>query len=202
MMLSNIHQIISNNISYLLHNMYYKYINKIYNNDLNNIFKYYKFPIVSPELFIYLQYYFIYAFFYYLTHNNIILYSITLHLPHICGLIFKDLTIKYDYKPINNAYFLKNTNYLLFTYLFLLKIYLYKKFYILYGTLLFYTFLNINHIYVKRLESIVKKKEIDSYLKFLIISPNRKFINDVIYSTSIFTYSNYLLFINIFKTIY
>lgn len=209
------HQIISDKITYLLDNIYYNNLKKLYNEKLDNIFIFYKYPILKPEFFVYLQYYFIYTFFYYVTNKNFIFYSISLHLTHINGLIFKKLISKYEYKPTNNIYFLKDTSYLLFVYLLFfkilfLKIVLYKKIFLSVGITLSYMLFNTNYIYNERLKYIEQNKEITnndgifcssqtySYpLKFLIISPNITFIKNIINKTKFFTYSNYLFIINI-----
>jgi hypothetical protein len=186
--LLHFHQIIANKISHFLDNIYYNNLKKLYNDTLSNTLKFSKFPVIKPELFVYMQYYFIYLFLHYVTNKKLFLYSTSLHLTYISGLIFKDLSKKYEYVPIYNIYFLKETSYLLFMYLlffkiFFLKIQFYNK--ILMYSLLnsFYLLLNINFIYKERLKCIEEQKEFRHNLKFLIISPEKSFIEKVIYKT-------------------
>jgi hypothetical protein len=177
------HQKITEKISMFLDFIYYKNI-----------------IILKPDYFIYLQYYFTYTFFYYITNKNILLYSTSLHLIHINNLLFKNLCLKYNYKPKNNIKFIKNINYLLFMYLFLIKLIFIKKIYILTNILIFYIFYIINILYKKRLKCIENKKDFtyfSHFFKLLIITPNKKNIENIIYYTSFFSYSNYLIFINI-----
>jgi len=197
-----LHEIIADKISNFLDNMYYKYLKKLYNDSISNIYNYPKFHIIKPEYFIYLQYYFVYTFFNYMTFKKLILYSTSLHLTHISGLVYETLIEKYNYKSKNNIIFLKDTNYLLFMYLFFFKILflnknLYIKIFLLNSIYLFYFGYSINFIYKKRLESIENNKELNHYLKILIITPNKETIEKIIKNTRIFTYSNFLIFINI-----
>ena len=223
----NFHEIISKKITTLLDSIYYNNLKKIYNRylesiktvpelnqvthdanlplpveNINDVFRYSKFPVIKPEYFIYIQYYFIYTFFYYMSSKNLIMYSISLHLIHISGIIFDDLVVKYNYVPVNNINFLKESSYLLFMYLFFfkilfLKIILLKRLFLLYSFYTFYIVQNINYIYKERLKYIELKKDFIHPLKILIISPNKAFIENMINNTRFFTYTNYLLFINI-----
>jgi hypothetical protein len=218
----SIHNIISTKISNFLNNIYYNYLIQIYENKIikqninidsnivsknieknkiNNIFNNNKLFIIKPEYFIYLQYYFIYTFFYYIT-NNTILYSISLHLIHICELIFKNLSLTHNYIPTNNINFLISTSYFVFIYLFFfkiffLKIYFYYKIFFFTNFTLFYVLMSVNDIYNQRLECIILNKEFYHPLKFLILSPNKKFISNIANKTKFFTYSNFLLFTNL-----
>lgn len=197
-----LHEIIADKISNFLDNMYYKYLKKLYNDSISNIYNYPKFHIIKPEYFIYLQYYFVYTFFNYMTFKKLILYSTSLHLTHISGLVYEILIEKYNYKSKNNIIFLKDTNYLLFMYLFFFKILflnknLYIKIFLLNSIYLFYFGYSINFIYKKRLESIENNKELNHYLKILIITPNKETIEKIVKNTRIFTYSNFLIFVNI-----
>ena len=176
-------------------------IHDIISNKLVLIFK--NMSFMFPENFIYLQYYFIYTFLYYITKKNIILYSLSLHSVYICELIFNNLSTLNNYKRINNAFFLINTSYLLFIYLFFfkiffLKIYFYYKMLFLLSSTTFYSLMTINNIYSKRLECINMNQDFYHPLKILIINPNKKFIQNIINKTKFFTYSNFLIFINIF----
>jgi hypothetical protein len=197
-----LHEMIADKISNFLDNMYYKYLKKLYNDSISNIYNYPKFHIIKPEYFIYLQYYFVYTFFNYITFKNLILYSTSLHLTHISGLVYETLINKYNYKSKNNIIFLKDTNYLLFMYLFFFKILflnkeLYIKIFLLNSIYLFYFGYSINFIYKKRLDSIENNEELNHYLKILIVTPNKETIEKIIKNTCIFTYSNFLIFINI-----
>lgn len=197
-----LHELISNKISNFLDNMYYKYLKKLYNDSVSNIYNYPKFHIIKPEYFVYLQYYFVYTFFNYITFKKVILYSTSLHLTHISGLVYETLINKYNYRSKNNIIFLKDTNYLLFMYLFFFKILflnknLYIKIFLLNSIYLFYFGYSINFIYKKRLECIENNKELNHYLKILIITPNKETIEKIVKNTRIFTYSNFLIFINI-----
>jgi len=193
----SIHNKITDKIISFLDNIYYKNLQKIYNDTLDKIFTYCEYPVIKPEFFIYLQYYFIYTFFYYITNKSLIFYSASLHLTHINGLIFKKLCIQNNYIPSKNSEFLKNTNYLLFMYLLFLKILFLNKLLLLICTILFYSIHNINIVYKERLKCIETKKEFIHPLKIVIITPNKQIIEKIIYNTRFFTYSNYLFFINI-----
>ena len=185
----SLHYKIAEKITTFLDFIYYNNLKQLYNNFI-------EISIIKPDIFVYLQYYLTYTFLYYITNNNLLLYSSSLHLIHINGIIFNNLCIKYNYIPIKNTYFLKDVNYSLFIYLFCLKLYFYKKIYLLINVLLFYIIYNINKIYKKRLECINTKKEFKHFLKIIIITPNKKTIENIIYITQIFSYSNFLLFIN------
>jgi hypothetical protein len=197
----SLHNIISNKITSFLNIFYYNNLKKIYNESIDNIFKLYKFPVIKPEYFVFFQYYFIYKTLYYITCNKIIYFSLSLHLIYICGLIFENLIELYKYCPQNNIYFLKNTGDLLFLYLFFLKIcflriFTFKKILMLTMFSIFYFLYSINYIYKERLKYIELKKDFIHPLKILIISPNKKFILNVIKKTDFFTYNNFLFFIN------
>ena len=205
----NFHKLVSDYIINILDNFYYKNLIKIYStvstvsttNNISDIFKD-KYHIIKPEYFVYLQYYYIYLFLYYITYKNLIKYSVSLHLIYICGLIFDNLIIKYNYKVIYNISFLKDSSYLLFIYLFsfklfFLKIKLYKRIIMLSSISIFYFLNGVNYIYTERLKHIEEKKDFIHPLKILIISPNKKFIEKVINKTKYFTYGNCLLFINL-----
>lgn len=198
----SLHEQIAYNISIFLDNIYYKYLKKLYNDSMSNIYNYSKFHIVKPEYFIYLQYYFVYTFFYYITYNKPLLYSTSLHLTHISGLIYENLITKYNYTPKNNTMFLKDTNYLLLMYLFFFKILflnkeLYIKLFLLNCIYSFYFVYSVNYIYKKRLTCIENNEELNHYLKILIITPNKEMIKNIIKKTRFFTYSNFLIFINV-----
>jgi len=200
-MLFEFHSFISNKITYLLDIFYFDNLKKLYNEPLDKVFKYCKFPVIKPEYFIYSQYYFIYTFIYYLNKNTI-LYSISLHLIFIVDIIFQNICIHNNYKSQSNIYFLKDMSYSLMIYLFYLKICFhhinyFKKIILISLFSMFYMGYRINHVYKKRLISIENKSEFVDELKILIISPDIKFINRVIDITNFFTYSNYLFFINI-----
>jgi hypothetical protein len=199
----NIHNRISIKIVNILDFIYYKNLKKLYNNNLGSLFQNSKFPIINPEYFIYLKYYFIYTFFHYITKNSFMNYSLSLHLFYISDLIYDNLIIKYNYNPINNTIFLKDTCNLLFLYMFFLKIiflhiWLYKKIILLSSIYIFYFLININDIYSKRMKSIEEKTEFKHPLKLLLITPNKNTIQKIINNTNIFTYSNFILFINLF----
>ena len=57
--------------------------------------------------------------------------------------------------------------------------------------------MNINYIYKERMECIDLNKEFYHPFKIIILSPNKKFILNIINKTQFFTYSNFLLFINL-----
>ena len=181
------HTLISNKISTFLDKYYY-----------NNI----KIPIFKLEYYIYIQSYITYLFFYYLNNNNIILYSISLHFIHICSYIFKDLSNKYSYTSVYNINFLKDINYLLFSYLLYFKIFFldknfYKKGFILTIISIFHLLANINYIYNKRLKSIENNNEFKHFYKFLVITPDKNKILKIINYTKRYNYSFFLIIINI-----
>ena len=123
---------ISNKVINILDSVYYKNLQKLYpNNKLNELFFIGKFPILKPEYFVFYQYYLIYLFIHHLNHKNYIRYTFSLHFFHIFGLIYDNLLLKYDYKPIYNISYLKNTAYILFIYLFFLKLLLFNKIFLL-----------------------------------------------------------------------
>lgn len=196
------HQIISKKITYLLDNLYYNNVKKLYNDTLNNIFNYKKIPILKPEYFIFSNYYFIYTFFYYISNKNSVLYSLSLHMTHISPLLYDNLLLKYDYNPSENTCFLKNNSYFLFNYLLFFKILLfktefYKKLLITSSIYIFYILYTINDIYKERLKCIIDKKEFNHHLKILVFTPNKKLIETIIRKTNFFSYSNYLFLINL-----
>jgi hypothetical protein len=136
-----------------------------------------------------------------MTKKKFILYSLSLHFSYISELIYDNLIKKYEYESSHNIDFLKNTHSLLFIYLLHIKIFFlnldfYKKFGLLSMYSLFYLLQNVNIIYKERLDCIEKKIEFKNKFKIFIISPNKKFIENVINKTKYFTYSNYLYFIN------
>ena len=197
------HLYLSNTIFNLLDSIYYKNLQKIYNESLNIILKVPKISIIKPEYFIYANYYFLYLYLYYITNKNLIFYSFFLHITLVFELVFENIIEKYEYKPINKIDFLKNSHHLLFIYFTLFKIYFikissFKKIFIVSSKLLFYSLHNINIIYKERLKCIEDKNKIfDHYLKILIISPNKKIIGNIAKYTEFFSYSNLLFFINI-----
>lgn len=196
------HEIISKKITNLLDILYYNNLNKLYNKTLRDIFTYKKIPVIEPEYFVFLQYYFIYTFFYYISNKNLLLYSLSLHFTHISGLIFDNLLVKYEYNPSKNIFFLKNNSYFLFNYLFFFKILFfktifYKKIFLSSSIHLFYILYSINDIYKERLNCIELKKEFNHPFKILVITPNKKMIENIIKKTNFFSYSNYLFFINL-----
>jgi len=200
-MLFEFHSFISKKIMNLLDFLYFDNLKKLYNEPLEQVFKYCTFPTIKPEYFVYSQYYFIYTFIYYLNKNTIF-YSSSLHIIYILDNIFQNICSRYNYNPKHNIYFLKDMSYLLMMYLFFLKIcfhniFLYKKIILfsLYNS--FYLLYRVNHVYKKRLISIENNSEFTDEFKILIISPDTKFIKNIIYITRFFTYSNYLFFINI-----
>jgi len=194
-----LHDIITNKITTFLDYIYYNNLKKLYNENLNNLFQYCKYPVIKPEFFIYIQFYFIYTSLYY---KNLIMYSISLHLMYISSKIFDNLLLKYDYKPIYNITFLKDSAYFLFLYLLSLKILFLKIYYInkiLLSSILsiFFGLMNINYIYKERLKYIELKQDFRHPLKILIISPSISFIENIIYRTKYCTYENFLFLINI-----
>lgn len=195
------HNYISQLITNFLDNIYFSKIQKIYNEDLSNVFKYCKFPVIKPEYFIFSQYYFIYLFLYYFNIREKILCTLSLHSIHVCSLIFDNLLIKYNYIPQNNIISLKENSYFLFTYLFYIKlifnnIFLYKKIVLCTSIFTFYLLYKINEIYKERLNCIETKEEFRHPLKILVITPNKKIIEKIVNNTNYFTYSKYLFFIN------
>ncbi len=112
------------------------------------------------------------------------------------------MVIKYDYVSKYNISFLKNTVIYLFMYLFMFKIaymniHLFKKSLLMISYITFYSLIHINEIYNERFKCITNKEKFDHPLKILIITPNKKIIQNIINKTSFFTFSNFLLFINI-----
>lgn len=200
-MLFDLHSYISKKLTNLLDFLYFDKLKKLYNEPLEQVFKYCSFPVVKPEYFIYGQYYFIYTFIYYLNKNTIF-YSSSLHIIYILDITFQNICSQYNYNPTCNIYFLKDMSYLLMMYLFFLKIYFhpiyfYKKTILLCLYNSFYLLYRVNHVYKKRLVSIENNSEFSDEFKILIISPDTKFIKNIIHITRFFTYSNYLFFINI-----
>jgi hypothetical protein len=218
----NIHSYFAEKITTFLDTVYYKNLQKIYKKtenyveELNIIFKKNKFPILNPEYFVYLKYYFVYLFFHYFSFSSyitkectntketsILYYTAPLHFIYINDILFNNLLKKYNYVPSTNIYFLKDSINYIFYYLLNIKFFLLKKYVLLFLTNIFVFLVNINYIYKKRLLSIenkdfiVSKNKITDYLKIFIISPNKEFIKKVVHLTKYFTYSNYLVFINI-----
>jgi len=198
-----IHNYISKYIFSLLDSVYYKNLKKLYNENLNKIFHYPKISIFKPEYFIYSTFYFNYLFLYYITNKNFILYTLFLHSAYISELIYEQLIFKYNYLPTNNINFLKNTSRLLFIYFVFFKLYFirahfFNKIVLLSIPTIFYILHNINNIYTERLISIEDKNKIfDHYLKILIISPNKDFIQYIVKKTDFFNYPNFLCCLNL-----
>jgi hypothetical protein len=125
-----------------------------------------------------------------------------LHLIPILDNVFQNICSIYNYNPVTNILFLKNTAYTLMMYLLHFKICLhntsiFNKLLLISSSSTFYLLYRINNVYKKRLESIENKDLFDDEFKILIISPDKKFIKRVIDLTQLFTYDNYLFFINI-----
>ena len=199
--INNYHQIISHKLTLFLDNIYYNNLKKLYNENLDSIFNFCKYPVFRPEYFIYLQYYFSHLFFLNITKKYFLSYSLYLHSIYISELIYINLIERYKYAPKNNIIFLMNTYKLLFIYLFYMKIFFlnmsfYKKIFFLSLCSTFYFINIINNIYTERLKCIENKSEFNNFFKILVITPNKKFIENIIRKTQFFTYSNYLFFIN------
>jgi hypothetical protein len=195
------HKLISDKITTFLDNVYYNTLSKIYKKDLNELFLDKSIPIFIPEYYIFLQNYYIYNFFYYLNNDNFIMNSISLHIYHICGHIFKNVTLNYNYTPAYNINLLKDINYILFNYLLLLKLLfinknIYAKTFLLVSISLFNMLSNINYIYRKRIKSIDEKKDLNHFYKFLIITPNKNIMEKIVHNTRFFNYSTFLIFLN------
>jgi hypothetical protein len=60
----------------------------------------------------------------------------------------------------------------------------------------------INELYSARLKSIELKKDFYHPFKILIITPNKKNIENIINKTNLFTQSSFLFFINLFLIIF
>jgi hypothetical protein len=200
-MLTQINLYISNKITHFLDIFYYNNLKKLYNEKLDKIFEFTHFPVIKPEYFIYSQYYFIYTFIYYLNRNRL-LYTLSLNLIPILDNVFQNICSIYNYNPVTNILFLKNTAYILMMYLLHFKICLhntsiFNKLLLISSSSTFYLLYRINNVYKKRLESIENKDPFDDEFKILIISPDKKFIKRIIDLTQLFTYGNYLFFINI-----
>lgn len=121
-MLFDLHSYISKKLTNLLDFLYFDKLKKLYNEPLEQVFKYCSFPVVKPEYFIYGQYYFIYTFIYYLNKNTIF-YSSSLHIIYILDITFQNICSQYNYNPTCNIYFLKDMSYLLMMYLFFKNIF-------------------------------------------------------------------------------
>jgi hypothetical protein len=208
MVFNYLYKIVSYKIVYLLDVIYYKNLKRLYpQNDLNEILILKKFPVIKPDYFIFLQFYFIYKFFYNLTYNNIYRYSFFLHSYYINGIIFDKLSDIYKYNSNNNILFFKNISEYVFLYMLFLKIYLlnigyYKKGFILFSISSFYFLHCINRIYKERLKSIELNKDFYHPFKILIITPNKNKIINIIKKTNYFTYENMLFFINLYIYIF
>jgi hypothetical protein len=196
-----LHTFISNKISNFLNTFYYNYLKKIYNNDLCTLFKMNNLPIFKPEYFIFLQSYTTYLFFHYLINRSFLLYSISLHSIHICTHLSKKLCFQHNYTPTHNIYFIKDVNYLLFTYLLYTDIFFKKAFYTKFLMIICigitHLLSNINYIYRKRLKSIEEKTELKHIYKILIITPDKNKIIKIIDMTQKFNYSTFLIITNI-----
>ena len=171
--------------------------------DLNSIFQTSRLPIFKPDYFVFQQYYMIYSFLYHLSYKHTLRYSLSLHFFHIFGLIYEQLLIKYNYKPLYNISYLKDTVYLLFVYLFFMKLLLmnigeFKRTILLSTFSVFYSLVNVNEIYKERLKSIENEQSFNHPFKILIVTPNKDTIKKIIQKTKIFTMNNFLLCINLF----
>lgn len=196
------HITIANYFVNLINNIYYDNLLKLYNIPLNDLFLISKFPIIKPDYFVFNQFYLIYLFIYHLSLNHPLRYSFFLHAFYISQLIYDHMTIKYQYIPKYNVSFLKNITLYLFMYLLLFKIaffniHSFKKTFLLFSYFTFFSLIHINEIYTERFKCITNKEKFDHPLKILIITPNKKLIQNIMNNTHIFTLSNFLLFINI-----
>jgi hypothetical protein len=196
------HIYIANKIINFLNSIYYENLKRLDDKPLNEIFSKSKFSIIKPDFFVFHQFYLIYYFLYNISLKNTIKYSLSLHLFHIFGIIYDNLLIKYDYKPLYNLSYLKSSAYLLFIYLFFLKLifidmYKIKKIFMITSLFLFYLLININEIYSERIKCIENKEIFNHPLKILVITPKKDLIQKIINKTKIFTFSNFLLFINV-----
>jgi hypothetical protein len=214
-----IHTYLANLLFGFLDNIYYKNLKSVYKKDLPLIFRYSNIAIIKPEYFIYANYYFIYLFFHYMVPNNFLIYSSLLHINYINDLLYDNMLLNYTYVPENDVVFLKQTEKILFQYLFFFKIYFSEinslnKFYIIFLQNLFYFLVQIHDIYKQRLLSIERKnskkdenneknEKREKYenmnkniLKLFIVSPDKKIIENIAYSFRFATYSNYLFFLN------
>ena len=196
-----LHTFISNKISDFTNKFYYNYLKKIYNSDLCTLFSSSELPIFKPEYFIFFQSYSTYLFFHYLINRSFLLYSLSLHTTHICTHLTKNLCIKHNYTPTHNIYFIKDVNYLLFTYLLYINLFFKKAFYTKFLMITcigcMHLLSNINYIYRKRLKSIEEKTELKHIYKFLIITPDKNKIIKIIDMTQKFNYSTFLIITNI-----
>ena len=116
------HIYITNLISTLLDQFYYRYVQIVYKDELKNILHYATCTILKLEYFIYAQYYFNYLFFYHISKKNRLLLAICLHLTYICSLLYHQLAYKYNYVSAYNILFLEKSFFVLFSYLLFLKI--------------------------------------------------------------------------------
>jgi hypothetical protein len=190
-------------ICYYLDTYYYRNLKKLYpDTQLNELLLIKKLPILKPDYFIFLQYYFIYQFFHNITNNNTIRYTISLHSFYLCDMVYDKISLNYNYISKNNIIFLKNNSFILFMYLFFFKIlfleiYTYKKFILLILFIKFYILIWINDLYKARLKSIELKNDFYHPLKILLITPNINTIKNIIHNTNYFTMTSYILFINV-----
>ena len=208
-----LHTYLANLLFGFLDNIYYKNLKSVYKKDLPLIFRYSNIAIIKPEYFIYANYYFIYLFFHYMVPNNFLIYSSLLHINYINDLLYDNMLLNYIYVPENDVVFLKQTEKILFQYLFFFKIYFLdinssNKFSIIFLQNLFYFLVQIHDIYKQRLLLIEsknkeknKKEEKNNdmnknILKLFIVSPDKKVIERIAYSIRFATYSNYLFFLN------
>ena len=157
-----LHTYLSNFLFGFLDNIYYKNLKSVYKKDLSLIFRHSNIAIIKPEYFIYANYYFIYLFFHYMAPNNLLIYSSLLHINYINDLLYDKMLVNYNYLPENDVVFLKNTEKIVFQYLFFFKIYFSEinalnKFYIIFLQNLFYLLVHIHKIYKQRLLSIERK---------------------------------------------
>ena len=160
-----LHTYLANLLFQFLDNIYYKNLKSVYKKDLPLIFRYSNIAIIKPEYFIYANYYFIYLFFHYMLPNNFLIYSSLLHINYINDLLYDIILLNYTYVPENDVIFLKQTEKILFQYLFFFKIYFSdinssNKFYIIFLQNLFYFLVQIHDIYKQRLLSIERKNSV------------------------------------------
>jgi len=204
----NIHKKLSNYFFDILDTYYYKNLQKIYNTSitevLNNIFK---INIIKPEVYVYIQYYFIFLLNKSVSAKSYFLTPVFLHGFYIMDKLSTQIITTYQYNNHRNINYLKKTSYILFYYSLYFKIlfshiYNYQKVLLLTVLSTYYILMNVNYVYKQRIEYI-KNKNYDNnddtryFSKILIITSNIDTMNKIIKYTNIFNYSLFLGIINL-----
>jgi len=207
---TNIHYHLASISSYSLHQYYYKPSIIRFGRTIHELFFHHHEFIFKPEYLNYLLFYHIYAISHFWTNKHFILLNLHLHSFYIIYLLEKILCEHYKYVPIVDRNWLKNIAFIFYYYVIYFKIHFSKRglgenvyleqIMAFTGISTYSLLMNIHYAYTKRLESIEENREDgyrpNSFYKILVVTPNVKTIQKIVYHTRHFTFSNFLIFLS------